>query len=71
MFKIILLAVILFILFRFTYSVYSLFKNVRVIRMDGRDHRQAGFSYDRPREKNISEKVRIVEEKKESDERKF
>ncbi|HMZ61034.1 MAG TPA: hypothetical protein PL048_19815 [Leptospiraceae bacterium] len=71
MFKIIVLAAVLFILFRFAYSVYSLIKNIRIIRMDGRDHRQAGFSYDKPREKNISEKVRIVEEKKESDEGKF
>ncbi|HNF27177.1 MAG TPA: hypothetical protein PKV80_22070 [Leptospiraceae bacterium] len=71
MFKIIVLAAVLFILFRFAYSVYSLIKNIRIIRMDSRDQRQAGFFYDMPREKNISEKVRIVEEKKESDERKF
>ncbi|HMV81021.1 MAG TPA: hypothetical protein PK453_19640 [Leptospiraceae bacterium] len=71
MFKIIVLVAVLFILFRFAYSVYSLIKNIRIIRMDSRDQRQAGFFYDMPREKNISEKVRIVEEKKESDERKF
>ncbi len=71
MFKMILLFVVLFLLFRFGYSVYSILKNIKIIRMDSREKRQAGFSYDIPREKNISEKVRIVEEKRESDERKF
>lgn len=71
MFKMILLFVVLFLLFRFGYSVYSILKNIKIIRMDSREERQAGFTYDIPREKNISEKVRIVEEKRESDERKF